>query len=270
MKTKFLGVLITLLITVTTFGQVHEPVYSGDKINCPGSIITVDSPSVDLSNSNSMYWFEWHADSCTGATVRNSGANGETLELPAAIGNYKYFVSMGYYNDDSGKTYLSKCTLIDVTISAPTPNLGKDTAIAIGKSIILDAGPGALYDWNDGTSNRTKLVSDSGTYWVDVADSNVCIGSDTINVSYINPKDTIVRVHENNTPKYFLFYPNPVVDIINIKTAYDTPIESIRIHELSGRLILETTSPVIDVAYLNPGIYILTINTKVSYRFLKH
>jgi hypothetical protein len=50
-------------------------------------------------------------------------------------------------------------------------------------SLLLDAGPGFdTYLWSDNSTGQTLLVNASGTYWVQVTDSN-CTASDTINVT---------------------------------------------------------------------------------------
>jgi gliding motility-associated-like protein len=62
-------------------------------------------------------------------------------------------------------------------------DLGNDTVICQGQSILLDAGTGgAGYFWSTIQTSQTINVSAAGEYWV-IADFNGCIGRDTINVS---------------------------------------------------------------------------------------
>jgi gliding motility-associated-like protein len=79
----------------------------------------------------------------------------------------------------------------------PTVNLGNDTSFCDGSDFLLDAGPGySSYLWSTNESSQTILVSTAGTYWVDVATSAECIGSDTIvlstNPSYTYELDTSI------------------------------------------------------------------------------
>jgi gliding motility-associated-like protein len=83
---------------------------------------------------------------------------------------------------------LQKTVIQTVTIHpAPVPELGNDTLFCANETInlILDAGPGAQYSWNNNfpTVNSTFVVTETGLYHVRVTDINGCIGRDTINIS---------------------------------------------------------------------------------------
>lgn len=69
-------------------------------------------------------------------------------------------------------------TFLDVYVDFfPEVDLGNDTVITQGQSILLDAGnEGAQYLWNTGDTTRTINVSESGTYHVDV---NTFCGNDS-------------------------------------------------------------------------------------------
>ncbi|MGL5890114.1 MAG: gliding motility-associated C-terminal domain-containing protein, partial [Bacteroidia bacterium] len=83
-------------------------------------------------------------------------------------------------------------------------NLGNDTALCPGDVLTLNATtPGATYLWQNNTANPTFQVTQSGTYWVTVTDSNGCVASDTIQVTY-NPSpvanlgnDTVICTGNN-------------------------------------------------------------------------
>jgi predicted RNase H-like HicB family nuclease len=72
---------------------------------------------------------------------------------------------------------------IALTIPAnPVVDLGPDTAAC--DLILLDAGnPGDTYVWSTGATTQTIMVSQSGVYFVTVANPEGCIGSDLINVT---------------------------------------------------------------------------------------
>jgi len=66
-------------------------------------------------------------------------------------------------------------------------NLGNDTTLCTGETLTLDAmNPGAVYLWQDNSSNPTFTVTQQGTYWVKVS-NNCGTASDTIHVSYGPP-----------------------------------------------------------------------------------
>jgi gliding motility-associated-like protein len=83
---------------------------------------------------------------------------------------------------------LQKTVIQTVTIHpAPVPELGNDTLFCPNETInlILDAGPGEQYSWNNNfpTVNSTFVVTETGLYHVRVTDINGCIGRDTINIA---------------------------------------------------------------------------------------
>ncbi|MFA6060111.1 MAG: gliding motility-associated C-terminal domain-containing protein [Taibaiella sp.] len=66
-------------------------------------------------------------------------------------------------------------------------NIGPDTAICPGDSLLLDAGnPGANYYWQDNTNAATMKVKGSGIYSVTVTKEE-CVASDSIAIATINP-----------------------------------------------------------------------------------
>lgn len=64
--------------------------------------------------------------------------------------------------------------------------------------------------------------------------------------------------------------PNPATSIIQVSS--DEKIEMIHIYNYSGRLVLSSTEPTINIAELAPGVYhmnILTENGLINKRFAK-
>ena len=73
--------------------------------------------------------------------------------------------------------------------SPPIVNLGKDTAICSGNSLMLNAGNnGSTYIWNTGVTTQSITVTNSGKYIVTVSNAN-CSMIDSINVT-VNPLPT--------------------------------------------------------------------------------
>ncbi len=81
---------------------------------------------------------------------------------------------------------IANCQVVDsinVVLASPSLDLGADTAMC-DPNLLLDAGNNSgTYLWNDGTSNQQLQVSNFGTYWVTITDSNGCTASDTIILS---------------------------------------------------------------------------------------
>lgn len=114
----------------------------------------------------------------------NTGSSASTQNLGISVsGVYSVIVTNIY----GCKGY---DTINVVFISFLPVNLGNDTTICIGESVVLDAGiSGAIYLWNTNATSQSINVTNAGSYWVAV-NSNGCIGSDTIIVNTV-PKPTI-------------------------------------------------------------------------------
>ncbi len=68
-----------------------------------------------------------------------------------------------------------------------TLELGKDTTICAGQTLLLDPKiSGASFVWQNGSKDSTYLVDKTGTYKVAV-DKNYCKGTDSIKVRVLNP-----------------------------------------------------------------------------------
>jgi hypothetical protein len=79
----------------------------------------------------------------------------------------------------------------DITVfvnSLPIPDLGPGKYGCEGDTYTLDAGPYSAYEWSTGATTQTITVDSTAFYWVNVTDSNGCVGTDIILVSlYMNP-----------------------------------------------------------------------------------
>ena len=71
---------------------------------------------------------------------------------------------------------------VDVAVfPSPDPELGNDTTLCHGTSLVLDAGSAAAYLWNTGETGGSIVVDTTGTYSVFVS-SGTCSSSDTIQI----------------------------------------------------------------------------------------
>jgi cyclophilin family peptidyl-prolyl cis-trans isomerase len=89
-----------------------------------------------------------------------------------------------------------------------TVNLGNDTTIREGETLVLDAGnSGAEYFWSNGAFTQKITVDTSGTFWVRVT---TCHGSvsDTINVTLSFP--TILVETDFGDFRIWLFHKTPL------------------------------------------------------------
>ncbi len=66
---------------------------------------------------------------------------------------------------------------------SPVVNLGRDTALCFGDSLLLNAGQANTYIWSTGATSPSIAVSSPGTYWVQ-AGNGTCYGADSINILF--------------------------------------------------------------------------------------
>jgi PKD repeat protein len=79
---------------------------------------------------------------------------------------------------------------VNVTLRNPVVvNLGED-AVACSNYLLDAENPGSAYLWSSATRNRTFNATQSGSYWVRVTNSELCVGYDTVYVA-INPKPEV-------------------------------------------------------------------------------
>lgn len=123
--------------------------------------------------------------------------DGTTLTLNAGYPNASYswntgssdsVISVTQTGQYSVNVQLGNCVdqdTINVTVDPfPTVDLGNDTILCAGETLVLQANnQNATYLWNDGSVGAAKQVTSAGTYWVKVSIGN-CESSDTIAVVY--------------------------------------------------------------------------------------
>jgi len=131
-----------------------------DQSLCAGSQVTL---STGIAGADSYAW--------------NTGENTPTIDV-SSNGTYDVLVTKGSCADAGQVT-------ISFDLLPPLPvNLGGDTLLCLGESILLDAGnqSGVAYLWQDGSSSATLLADRDGSYFVVL--SNQCgSASDTAEVS---------------------------------------------------------------------------------------
>ncbi|PWK17747.1 T9SS type A sorting domain-containing protein [Xanthomarina spongicola] len=171
------------------------------------------------------------------------------------------------------------------------------TVDAHGTLNMNDLGEGAF----SGSVTRLKIVQDltlsvsifTGTvfqtsyYYYDNSNGNLVFRSNTADIEFaiVGIDDTITLMESfltnslstpNNTlvTNEFSVAPNPVIDILNIKFNPANTIQSIRVSDINGRIILSSigASKSVDVSGLKSGLYIVSVQTKngfITKKFIK-
>ncbi|HEX5553642.1 MAG TPA: gliding motility-associated C-terminal domain-containing protein, partial [Chitinophagaceae bacterium] len=145
----------TMALLVNALPEVN---LGNDTAICFGNSLTLDAGD----NGNKYLW--------------NDNSTSRTLTVNKA-GTYSVKVTDGDGCSASDDMQLSINPL-------PVVNLGKDTSICIGSSIILDAGNGGnSYQWSNKETTQTISVNRTGTYSVTVTDGRQCSATGEISVT---------------------------------------------------------------------------------------
>jgi gliding motility-associated-like protein len=119
-------------------------------------------------------------------TLSAGNNSGDYLWQDGSAGNNFIVQSQGLYWLKLTQNGCSFSDSIQVTYnSLPQINLGSDTGICRGQSLLLNAYNPAIhsYLWQDGAVESTYLVKAAGSYSVKVSGINGCVNSDTLRVT---------------------------------------------------------------------------------------
>ena len=129
---------------------------------CSGSLILNSSPEP----SGAIYLWS-NGGSGTSISVSSAGAYWLTVDIP-----------YGCVANDT----------INVNTGAASVNLGPDTTICFGSSLLLSSSStpaGSVYLWNTGATSSSIDATTSGLYWLNVSSAG-CSGTDSILVSFVS------------------------------------------------------------------------------------
>lgn len=132
---------------------------TGDSVICLG-----DTAVITASNSLTFAWAT--------ATAPNTIIGNQTSLTVTPTVTTQYLV----YGDRDTASFT-------VTVINPTANLGNDTGICSGQTLLLDATyPNAGYLWQNQSTAPTLSASQAGTYWVQVTAAG-CTGTDSVEIT---------------------------------------------------------------------------------------
>ena len=157
------------------------------------------------------------------------------------------------YADQSGNTLTQTQ---DIIIS------GYDLTLSLGSDnkTLTSNQDSVSYQWIDcdngnapinGETNQSFTPLVSGNYAV-IIDNGIC--SETSNCQQVT--FTVSDIENMSNIEYSIF-PNPVNDYLNIKT--DAQIQSVKIYDSVGKLVLQTKELTMDLSSFNSGVYYLVL-----------
>ncbi len=219
------------------------PVITPDTDICAGDMLELNVSGADA--------FRW-----------NTGATDSTI-LVSPSGDVRYTVIL---------TNENRCvvdTSVTVTVHPlPDVDIGSDTAICDGESLVLDAGDFAEYLWSTGSDARQITVSTEGTRHVTVTDAHGCENADTIEVEFQSCTG-IAAVHRQR----IVIYPNPSDGIFYVRGLQPEEVAGIEVADPAGRIVARIEPIVklqqIDLQQDAPGIYFIRIIYKDSSTVVK-
>lgn len=148
-------------------------------------------PSLSYKNTclgeSSSLWFDCSTNIDSAIwKIESIGLDTTIYEYPFAFENTfdvseDYQIGLLTYHCGAVDTISGNITIFQ----NPEINLGNDTSLLEGNTIVLNAGEGMdRYLWNTGDDGQELIVWDTGIYWAQVMKNN-CSGNDTIKISLI-------------------------------------------------------------------------------------
>lgn len=197
-----------------------------------------DADSVNITYKTLLTDLGPDFNMCEGETIElNAAEAGATYEWQDGFTGSTYSVSApGTYEVTVTVGYCSKSDAVNATMTyLPTTDLGPDTILCKGETLILDAGSNAdTYSWNMVPVTQQVEVNYTGTYEVEV--TNECgIDHDTINVEFENCGCDVYM------PNAFTPNGDNMNDVIKPVISCDILDYSFQVFDRWGNLVFSTT-----------------------------
>jgi len=204
-----------------------------------------------------------------------------TVKLYESNGGFPASYPSGLTLLGSGTVNLSSSndfSLVDVALTNPvTVTSGKIIVVEVNNAAATN--PNNTYGMGVVTGNETApayLTASTCGLTVPQTIEQIAIAN---GLTSVNPKIIIDLVEAQATSaedffkSNFTLYPNPVVDVLNIRSINDLNVNEVRVLDLSGRVV-KTQNDVssINVSDLTAGAYLIEITTnegKATSKFIK-
>ena len=177
-------------------------------------------------------------DTINWSKITNTFIAGNTAKY-LTLGNFDTFIFWPPHSDAMMYVYMDDVSVCECSFKF---NLGNDTTLCIGESLILKPNmPNATYTWQDGSNDSTYKVTQAGTYWVSAyfPDYNITT-YDTINIMYKDCDTTEKIIPDIYIPNSFTPNGDGKNDVFNIKTVYEFSEFKLVIYNRWGDMIFES------------------------------
>jgi hypothetical protein len=224
------------------------------------------SATINAFGGSGVYTYSWIA-------YNSNTAN----NLSPGIYYYTVFDSVLGYGCSTSGSFVISCntTTCNLTASVSITNATPPNCNNGSATIIASGGTGVYtYSWVGGWNSNTANNLSPGTYYYMVFDDSIpgCITSG----SFVITCDSTTGIINLNYSNEIIIYPNPTKDIVNIESQ-KLNIKSIRIMDLSGRIIIEKDSinkdnVQVQLFEISKGMYFIEVNfenTNRKYKIIK-
>jgi gliding motility-associated-like protein len=148
-------------------------------------VVTVGNTVADLRglaydyNANELWGIN-----ANGTLFHIDTGTGELIEQVPCQEQLSVVTTLTYALPDNVTPSVCSDNTIVFIANGASLDLGQNTSLCEGETLILSAPGFQNYQWQDGSTSETYTVSDSGTYSVEVIDENGCSYADTVNIAY--------------------------------------------------------------------------------------
>lgn len=232
---------------------IYMEAYSGGCFNerIPIELIVRDVPEFDINIEDGVYCafnnkfsIGITPEQASSSYLWSNGATAPSINIPPSFGE-----DVQYWVEVENEWGCKKSDTVDIVVN-PSPNvdLGPDTVVCEGSSILLDAGSeGTDFYWNNGETTQIIEIDESGGYSVLVTNEYGCMGTDTLSVAMEGFAPTIEGITVDNLgPNTFQF--TPFLPMYVISYLWDF-----------GDGTATTTAFNPTHSYLEPGTYLITL-----------
>jgi gliding motility-associated-like protein len=192
-----------------------------DRMLCPHDTLALEAPT----GFSQYRWLPVY-------NIRISAGVGQSAEVWPAV-DTGYMVTA--WTADG-------CMVMDTVqvglLPLPPVNLGNDTGICVGQTLLLQVPAGLTYLWSNGATTATYTVATPGVYWVQVTDANGCNTTDSIVVS--RSKKCKQRIY---FPNGFTPDNNGHNDVWRPVVLGDADYYRLTIYNRFGEKVFETSDP---------------------------
>jgi len=228
----------------------------------PSPVVSIFSNKISVCKSDSATLYAYGAVTYSW----NTGTTGNNIKVSPSINNsYTVTGTNAFGCSANAVQSISVLPLPNVNIAASS------IYICSGETTTLFAGGASQFTWSAGNLNvagNLFITSPSVTtvYSVVGTDNLGCSLTKTISI-LVSP---CTSISEKEFASDFVFYPNPLINTLNIQGLI--PITSIEIYNCEGKLInfsnVEDTKTTIDLSSFTNGIYFLKIKS-INETFVK-